>query len=221
MLGIEGKRNRLVAVDCLIQFLECAIHAFLLSRSIYPKTSFGSHTRFGVTVQICDIKSVKSYIKQVCQSLQSALLHDRVDCLVIEAGSDRFCIELPTDFGKTVFYALPSGGHRSDLDAQSLCAPSLREALIQLDRKLCSGPRRVRGNDAQAWEVYADMKATSVQMNEAMDMPSGWTLWENDDSQRNLSLLRNPIKSVLIGGHVVISTYTDTVDTDVTIHNLG
>lgn len=210
MLSIEGKRNRIVAVECLVQFVECAIHAFLLARNIYPRSTFACHIRFGLAVWLCGLKPVKSYVKQVCQSLQNVLLHDRVHAIVIETPYERFTIELPTDFGKTVFYSLPASGGRTDLETRSLCSVPLRDALVNIDRKLgeCKGMDLTGAQPDKTWEVTVDIKPSNAQFTETMDMPSGWLLEASNPVDVGIKL-RKPIKSVMIGDNVVISTYTD------------
>jgi hypothetical protein len=214
MLSLEGKRIRQTAVDSLTQFIESAIHAFLLARSVYPRSSFGCHMRFGIAVWLCDVKSVKSYVRRICMSLQNILLHDRVHAIVIETPQEKFTIELPEDFPKSVFYALPTGSPRTELEIKSLCASALREALIYLDRKLGKvTDHRMNDETAsqQTWEVYVDLKNSSAQATETMDMPSGWIIEEraaNFDSG-SMTVQRKPIKSTMMGENVVISTYTD------------
>ena len=205
MLSQEGKKNRLIAIESLIQFIECAIHAFLLSRCIYPASSFRCHMRFGIAVWLCDSKSVKLYVRQICSPLQNLFLHDRVQAIVVATNSERFTIELPNEFAKCVLSALPAGTARTELEIRSFCANALRDALIQLDRKL--GKKSCSETQNCDWDVFVDVKnRANSQISDTIDMPSGWLI--ETTGPESVSV-RNPIKSVSIGDNVVLSTYTD------------
>jgi hypothetical protein len=208
MLSLEGKRNRVAAVDALSQFIECAIHSFLLNRSLYPRSTFGCHMRFGIAVWLCDVKTVKSYVKRLCMSLQNILLHDRVRAIIVATTHEQFTIEIPNDFSKSVFYALPTGSPRTELEIKSSCASVLREALIYIDRKL--GRVEPMVESPTSWEVFVDLKNNSGQVTENLDMPSGWIIDDQSiTTEKPTHLQRKPIKSTTIGENVVISTYTD------------
>ena len=217
MQSIEGKKTRLAAVDCLIQYFEAAVHTFLLSRELYPRSTFRKHQRFGQVVLICNIKQVKQFVKQFCASLQTMILHDRVNALVVSVSTEnsshpveRFFIEVPCDFSKTVFYTLPASTHKSDFETVSTCSELLRENLVHLERKLGSTLTRARPAFTQPdlrWEVYVDVERNSVQTTECMDMPSGWSLV--DSLPAGGQATRTPIKSSLLGNVVAVSTYVD------------
>jgi hypothetical protein len=216
MQSIEGKKSRSVAVDALCQFLECSIHAYLLSRGIYPIHSFGHDMRFGLTVSLCKFKLVKDYIRQVCHSLHPLFLYDRIRSISVVSQDGRFTVEIPSDFGKSVFYSLPMQGNRSDLDVRSACTTIFREALIEIDRKLCAD-QLGRTNDFSGtdWEIVVDIKRNSVETTECMDMPSGWLL-EKSALERNpgVTVYRKPIKSSQAGENVVLSIYADSFSDD-------
>ena len=208
MLSVESKKNRLAAVESLMQFIECAIHAFILSRCIYPRTTFGCHMRFGIAVWLCDVKAVKLYVKQICLSLQNALFHDRVKAVTVVSPSERFTIELPTDFAKSILLTIPEGSMRTELEIKSICARILRDTLIHVDRKLGKGGDEPMTTQGESWEVIADIKKSEGHGTETVDMPSGWIV---DSGSPDAAIHRRPIKSALLGDKVLVSTYTDIV----------
>lgn len=211
MQSIEGKKSRSVAVDALCQFLECSIHAYLLSRGIYPIHSFGTDMRFGLTVSLCKFKPVKDYIRQVCHSLHPLFLYDRICSISVVSPDGRFTVEIPSDFGKSVFYSLPMQGNRSDLDVRCECAIIFQEALIEIDRKLCPDKLwRTKNSSGIDWEIVVDVKRNSVETTECMDMPSGWLIEHSAlDTNPGITVYRKPIKSSLAGDNVVLSIYAD------------
>ena len=213
MQSIEGKKNRSVAVHALCEFLECSIHAYLRSRGIYPISSFGRDMRFGLTVSICKFKPAKDYVRQVCHSLHPLLLYDRIRSITIVRTDERFTIEIPNDFGKSIFYSLPMQGNRSDLDVRCACTKIFQDALIQIDRKLRTDHLPNTGDSPEDdWEIVVDVKRNSVETTECMDMPSGWLL-DSGKLERNpgVTVYRKPIKSSLAGENVVLSIYLDSL----------
>ena len=210
MSAIEGKKSRLVAVDVLSQFIESAIHAYLRSRRIYPQSTFRPHLRLGQSVWLCDIKSVRIYVKQFCLSLQTVLLYDRGNAVIIQTSqadssipAERFVIELPSDFGRTVFYAFPASANRSDLEVASLASEVLKDTLVHIERKL-GEPACVAGE----WELMVETKrASTQQVVDPVDIPSGFDIIE--DRHPFPSGVRTPVKSCMIGESVAVSTYCD------------
>lgn len=214
MSTIEGKKTRLVAVQSLSLFIECAVNIYIRSRKLFPGFAFSNHMRFGQSFLLCDVKSVKQYIKQLCSSIQTLFLHDRVKCFVILASDsnkrpiERFVIEFPEDFAKSIFYFLPPGSSsRTDLETNSICTEIFREALTHLERKLDRSIPKP-GEPIAYWEALVDVKRSSAQATECMDMPSGWLL-DSDAKFFDKNLARHPIKSTCIQESVVVLSYVD------------
>jgi hypothetical protein len=208
MFSIETKKSRYVAVECLCDFIECAVHAFLRSRNIYPKESFGTHMRFGLTVQLCNVKRVRQYIKQICHSLQTLMLYDRVNALIVATNQERFVVEVPCDFSKSVFNI--SEGQKSDLDVRCACTKIFHDTLIHIYRKL-DHMREGLASDME-WEVTADVKRNQSQTSELMDMPSGWLM---DNRNRSNCKTRLPLKSSTQEDTTFISVYLDSKEESV------
>lgn len=214
--SIEGKRSRLVAIDALIQFIECCVHAFLFTRSLYPRPLFRSHQRLGQSVWMCDLKDVRKYVKEFATSLRTCLLLDRIQSVVVgmksSSGSslEKFIIELPNDFARSVFYALPSTASRSDLDIAGLASEVLRDCFTHIERKLRISPIRDKGD---TWELLAITKrAPEAHQNDPVDVPGGFDVVPVEESGGYWERTRDPIKSVMIGDGVVVSTYLDAAD---------
>ena len=208
MFSIETKKSRYVAVECLCEFLECAIHAFLRARNIYPEESFGPHMRFGLTVQLCNVKRVRQYVKQICLSLQTLMLYDRVNALIVSTNQERFVVEVPCDFSKSVFNI--SEVHKSDLDVRCACTKIFHETLIHIPRKL--GNVHARPPSPVDWDITVDVKRNQCQTSELMDMPSGWLM---DNREGMNCQTRLPLKSFSQEDTTFISVYVDSIDEDV------
>lgn len=123
---------------------------------------------------------------------------------------EKFIIELPNDFARSVFYALPSTASRSDLDIASLASEVLRDCFSHIERKLRVTPIRDEGD---TWELFAVTKrAPEAHQNDPIDMPGGFEVVLEQESGGRWERTRDPIKSVVIGDGVVVSTYLDVAD---------
>jgi hypothetical protein len=123
---------------------------------------------------------------------------------------EKFLIELPNDFARSVFYALPSTASRSDLDIASLASEVLRDCFSHVERKLRVSTIRDKGD---TWELLALTKrAPETHQNDPIDMPGGFVMVLEEESGGRWERTRDPIKSVVIGDGVVVSTYLDVVD---------
>lgn len=218
MFAVEGKKNRIAAAHSLSQFIECAVNIYLRSRKLFPEYSFTQHMRFGQSFSLCSISEVKKYIKQVSTSIQTLLVHDRVERFIIQASDsesepiERFTLEFPCDFGKTLFYSLSAeNGLRSDLTTNSFSSEILREALSHLEKKVRRNIDPTSKRGIASWEVLVEVKRSSAQATECMEMPSGWTLLEEGrgSTQKFQNVARQPIKSSCIQDSVVVLSYVD------------
>lgn len=212
-MHIEGRKSRLVAVDCLLEFVECAAHAFVRAKGLY--TSFRTCKRLGGrTVFLATDKDLYEYVKQFCFSIRDLILTDRVNSLIFQSDNSRFFIELPSDFSRVVFYALPAIAHRSDLEIAETAFKVLTEAMDHLERKLCA----TKSPKSTQWEILVDVKRNPIPGTQT-NTPSGFSLVK--DPVKGIGYSRNPIKSCVLANSVVVSMYQDnkTLDTEEILQN--
>lgn len=166
---------------------------------------------------LSDIKSVREYVKQFCLSIRDLVLLDRIKSIILSVlthtgeRTERCVIELPSDFARTVFYALPSTAHRSDLEISNSCAELLGEALQYLERKVNNGLPTV-AEPGRDWEIVLDVKRNAVQGGMSIECPTGHEVMRAhaERDHRDASMFsRSPIKSCTLADSVVLSLFTD------------
>jgi hypothetical protein len=213
---MEGKHVRLVAVDHLIQFAECAIHLVLRRRELYPADTFVPRKRLGVTVYMSKLPNVQIYIKQLLKSVRDLVLFDRVNAFIVripeqnQIPAEQFTIELPADFGRTIFYGVPATSNKTEFEIACVCAELLGAELKALERKLN------QINIAacfRTWEFFLDIKRADS-MNDSLDIPVGYAKLSQDEENRARDCSRSertPLKSTVMNEHVLVSMFFDIV----------
>lgn len=205
---IEGRKSRLVAVDKLLQFIDGCIHLFLMHTRMYPAHTFQLHKRLGRCMYLCDIYSVRQYTKQFCRSIRTLLLLDRVGSVRLVCGHLRWVIEIPSDFGRTFYYAIPPTESRSEMEISSLCANVLCDCFGAFERKSMHAPRPIFGETADlTWRLELEMKAAGRQPDFPTDFGSVPTPQPSFSS-------RLPLRSAAVGDTVVVSVSIDTPSSD-------
>lgn len=204
--SIEGRKSRTVAIDKLVQFVDCAIHLFLRHFDLYPKDTFIEHKRFGKCVMLCDSLSVREYTKHFCDSLRTPILLDRVKAVIVSSGPHRLVVDLPSDFGRTLYYAIPPTESRSDLEIASLCSDMLADALSVVERKLDTVPLD-QHDDPTTWSLAIETKATPNHAGYGLEVPFGFAA---DPAQSVVQWTRYPLKSGVVGDTVVVLVSVDT-----------
>ena len=164
-----------------------------------------SHSRLSHTVRFCEVESVRVYVNEFVKSFKFLVLLDKLNSInLIISNNEKFVIEIPNDFSRTIFYALPSTHPRSDLDIQTLTAEALRGVLGDLERRVNEGvkPDPELGRD---WELSITTKA-SAPGSEPIDVPRGFDVAGGVQSPESI---RFPCKTAEVNNSVVLSLYTD------------
>jgi len=213
---MEGKQLREVAVNQLLQFVECATHLVLKRRGIYRSEHFVDRKRFGITASMCRTPGVHEYVKQFLKCIKDLVLQDRMKAVTILINNDlgqvqeRFVIEFPSDFGRSIFYGVPTGSNRTDLDVVCACAELLSGEYKALESKI---PKLETDCGFREWSFFLDMKAIELP-SESVDIPVGCTKISSHDEKifrDNSEMNRIPLKSAVMNDQVLISTYLDLV----------
>ncbi len=203
--SIEGRRSRLVAIDKLLQFVDACIHMFLRNQCVYPNATFGPHKRFGRTVLLCDSYPVRQYTKQFCKSIRTLILLDRVSAVWVLSGVHRLVIEIPNDFGRAFYYAIPPTESRSDLEISSLCVGTLSDSFGVLERRMGSLQGALGESPDSSWTLQVETKPKGA---DNMELPSGFLVQESAVSTADFTL-RRPLSSSVVGPTVVLSVSVD------------
>ena len=212
----ENLKLRILATGHLTQFIEAAIHSILLARCVYPQSNIVTKRRFGICVRLCAESVIRKYVANFLTSLRVAMLDDRIHAIWIlikdecdTSARERFVVEVPNDFARTLFHEKNSIGDQTELELACKAARILSEVYRGLERRL--GLVREHSISEPTWELFVDMKQAVVGAD-MLDVPIGCTLLDETDEnmQRDATkLLRLPLTSSSVNDKVLVLTYVD------------
>jgi hypothetical protein len=125
--------------------------------------------------------------------------------------AEKFVMELPSDFGRTIFYGIPATSNKTDFDIACVCAELLGEELKSLERKLGAYESV---EPSRTWEIYVDTKISDSGVTDSVDIPVGYAKLSSEEEIliRDCSRTeRIPLKSTVMNENVLLSTYFDIV----------
>ena len=212
----DSRRLRVVAIDHLMHYIEASIHCALIARRVYPNTPTMTKKRFGVSVKLCASPGIRRYVKNFLTSLRPAIMCSRVQGIWVSITSqsepslsERFLIEFPNDFARSVIHGKFSSTDQTELDVACTASQVLAKAYQGLESRLGVSNSPMEG--PKSWELLVDIREHQIG-SDMIDLPVGCVQVEpvSEASYRNSTgFCRLPLKSSSIDDKVVMLTCLD------------
>ena len=212
----DSRRLRAAVIDHLVHYIEASIHCALIARRVYPNTPTIIKKRFGINVSLYASSGIRRYVKNFLTGLRPAIMAGRIQAILVSIRSvsdaelsERFVIEFPTDFARSLILGKFSASDQTELDVACSASTILGKAYQGLEIRLGSSDNPIKGS--KVWELFVHVQEVSNGA-EMIDIPVGCVLMEpkaENSVRDSTNFCRLPLKSSAVDNNVVLLTYLD------------